>query len=124
MKDNRPVNLDLTTVKFPVTAIVSITHRISGVILLAGVLILMWMLDVSLASEDGFNSVKETMQAPLAKFIVWGVLAALAYHFVMGVRHLIMDLGFGETLKSGKMSATLAIVLAAIAIVLAGVWVW
>lgn len=124
MNKNRPVNLDLTTVKFPIAAIISITHRISGVALLAGVLILMWMLDVSLTSEEGFVSLQDTLQSPLAKIILWGVLAALAYHFMAGLRHLLMDLGLGETLESGRWSAVIAIVLALISIVLAGVWVW
>lgn len=124
MKTNRPVNLDLTTVKFPITAIVSIMHRITGVALLAGVLILMWMLDLSLSSEEGFKTVAQMMGAPLAKIIVWGVLAALAYHTVAGIRHLIMDLGIGETLEGGKMGAAIVVGASVILIVLAGVWVW
>jgi len=84
----------------------------------------MYMLDLSLSSEEGFNSVKETMQVPLVKVIVWAVLAALAYHFVAGVRHLIMDLGVGETLEGGKFGAVIVIIASAILIFSAGVWVW
>lgn len=124
MNKNRPVNLDLSTVKFPITAIASITHRITGVILLGGVLILMWMLDVSLTSEEGFVSIKDTLSAPLAKFILWGVLSALAYHSAAGVRHLIMDMGIGETLKGGKIGAALTMIISAILIAAAGVWLW
>lgn len=124
MNTNRPVNLDIKTFKLPITAIVSITHRVSGVVLLGGVLVLMYMLDLSLSSEEGFSAITETLQAPAAKLIVWIVLAALAYHFVAGVRHLIMDLGVGETLEGGKMGATLAVVVAAILILLAGAWIW
>ncbi|MFL0799041.1 MAG: succinate dehydrogenase, cytochrome b556 subunit [Agarilytica sp.] len=124
MNTNRPVNLDLSTVKFPITALVSITHRVSGVVLLGGILVLMWMLDVSLSSEEGFNSIKETLQAPLAKIVLWGVLAALGYHLVAGVRHLIMDLGVGETLEGGKRGAVISVVLAIVLIILAGLWVW
>ncbi len=124
MNKNRPVNLDLSTVKFPITAIASITHRITGVILLGGVLILMWMLDVSLTSEEGFVSIKDTLTAPLAKIILWGVLAALAYHSVAGVRHLIMDMGIGETLKGGKIGAAITMIVSAILIAAAGVWLW
>lgn len=123
-KRSRPVNLDLATVRFPITAIVSITHRISGVVLLAGVLVLLWMLDLSLASEQDFLQVKETLNAPLAKLIVWAVIAALAYHTVMGIRHLIMDMGLGETLKGGKFGAAVALAVAVVLIVLSGVWVW
>ncbi|MGQ9426710.1 succinate dehydrogenase, cytochrome b556 subunit [Gilvimarinus sp. F26214L] len=124
MNDKRPVNLDLTTIRFPITAIVSITHRISGVILYGGIAVLLWMLQASLASEQSFNELKELLGSPLLQFIVWGTVAALAYHLVMGVRHMIMDLGVGESLEGGRRGAQIAIVVAVILIVLAGVWVW
>ena len=124
MNNNRPVNLDLATVKFPITAIVSILHRISGTVLLGGLLILIWMLDTSLSSEQGFAYLQEIMQKLHAKLILWAVLAALAYHLVMGLRHLLMDLGFGETLQGGKTTAAVALGLAIILMLLAGVWVW
>ena len=82
------------------------------------------MLDMSLDSEAGFAHLQEVMQMPHAKFILWAVLAAVAYHLVMGLRHLVMDLGYGETLKGGRATATVAVVVAVILIVLAGVWVW
>lgn len=124
MNDKRPVNLDLSTVKFPITAIVSITHRISGVALFAGIAVLLWALHSSLSSAEGFQAVKDTLTSPLCQFILWATLAALAWHLVMGVRHLIMDFGVGETLESGRLGAQIAIVLSIILIVLAGLWVW
>jgi succinate dehydrogenase / fumarate reductase cytochrome b subunit len=124
VNNNRPVNLDLTTIKFPITAIVSILHRVSGMAMLAGVIVLLWMLDASLSSEEGFAYLQETLSHPLVKLILWAVLAATAYHLVAGVRHLIMDMGIGETLEGGKRSASIAIGLAVLLIVLAGVWLW
>ena len=121
---NRPVNLDISTIKLPITAYVSILHRVSGVVLLAGVLVLLWMLDLSLSSAEGFASLQEILISPIAKIILWGVLSALAYHFVAGVKHLIMDLGVGETLEGGKLGAKIALFFAAVLIVLAGVWIW
>ncbi len=124
MNKNRPVNLEISTIKLPITAFVSILHRLSGIFLFAGIAVLMWMLDTSLDSAEGFAAVQETLASPVAKFILWAVLAGLAYHLVMGVRHLIMDFGVGESLKGGQLGAKLALVLAIVLIVLAGVWVW
>lgn len=124
MKNQRPVNLDISTIKFPVTAVVSILHRISGVILFAAVAVLLWLLDASLDSESGFVAAQETLTSPFWQVVVWAVLAALAYHLVAGVRHLIMDCGIGESLKGGRLGARIALVTAAILIVLAGVWIW
>ncbi|MFT7561039.1 MAG: succinate dehydrogenase / fumarate reductase cytochrome b subunit [Flavobacteriales bacterium] len=122
--NKRPVNLDLSTVKFNITALASITHRVSGVVLLGGILILLWMLGLSLESEQGFAELKEYLAMPLVKIIVWAILAALAFHFVAGVRHMIMDLGFGESLSVGKATATITFVSSGVLILLAGVWVW
>ncbi|MEX1034198.1 MAG: succinate dehydrogenase, cytochrome b556 subunit [Cellvibrionaceae bacterium] len=124
MTDKRPVNLDLTTIRFPITAIVSITHRISGVVLYAAIAVLLWMLQASLASEESFLALKDLLGHPLAQFVLWATLAAIAYHLVMGIRHMIMDLGWGESLKGGRRGAQLALGCALILIVLAGVWVW
>jgi len=124
VKKNRPVNLNLSTVQFPITAIVSILHRISGMILLPGVLLLLWMLDMSLASQASFDTLSEWLGNPLLKVALWAILAALAYHFVAGIRHIIMDLGFAESFESGKLTAYISLVCTAILVLLAGVWVW
>lgn len=120
----RPVNLDISTIKLPITAIVSILHRVSGCFLFAGVAVLLWMLQTSLSSPEGFESIANTLASPLCKFVLWVVLAALAYHTVMGIRHLIMDFGIGESLEGGKRGASIALVIAFVLIVLAGVWIW
>jgi len=121
---NRPVNLDLSTIKFPLPAIVSILHRTSGIFIFAGVALLLWMLDASLSSKEGFAAVQDALANPLCKFIIWAVLAGLAYHLVAGIRHLIMDCGVGESLEGGRLGAKLVLVSAVILMVLAGVWLW
>lgn len=124
MTTKRPVNLDIGTMKLPITAIVSILHRVSGVILFGVVALFLWALDTSLSSEEGFSAIQECLSSPLAKIVWWGCLAALAYHLVAGIRHLIMDFGIGESLEGGTLGAKLALTIAVILILLAGVWVW
>jgi len=124
VKSQRPVNLDLRTIKLPVTAYTSILHRISGVILFIGLAIMLYALGKSLGSEEGFGEVKACLTSPLAKFVTWGLLSALLYHLVAGVRHLIMDMGSGETLEGGKLGSKIVIVISVVLIVLVGVWVW
>lgn len=124
VNSQRPVNLDLRTIKLPVTAYTSILHRISGVILFVGLAVLLYALDKSLESEDGFKQVAACLASPLAKFVIWGLLSALLYHLVAGVRHLIMDVGVGETLEGGKLGSQIVLVVSTVVIVLAGVWIW
>ncbi|WP_313105624.1 succinate dehydrogenase, cytochrome b556 subunit [Stutzerimonas nitrititolerans] len=124
MKSQRPVNLDLRTIKLPITAYTSILHRVSGVILFVGVAIMLLALDASLSSEEGFAEVKAYLSSPLAKLIVWALLSALLYHLVAGIRHLIMDAGHGETLEGGKLGSKIVIAVSVVLILLAGVWIW
>ena len=124
LSSERPVNLDLTTFRFPITAIASILHRVAGVILFFGSFILMALLGMSLENEAGFADTLALLENGFVSFIVWGVLAALAYHFVAGVKHLFMDMGYGETLESGRLFAKVSIAIASLLMVSAAVWVW
>ena len=121
---NRPVNLDISTLKLPITAYASILHRISGVFLLLGVAVLLWMLDTSLSSEVGFNQLQADLAAPLCKAAIWFVLVGLGYHVIAGVRHLLMDVGIGETLEGGRLGAQIVLVLAVVYAGVVGVWLW
>lgn len=96
LKKQRPVNLDLQTIRFPVTAIASILHRVSGVITFVAVGILLWLLGTSLSSPEGFEQASAIMGSFFVKFIMWGILTALAYHVVVGIRHMMMDFGYLE----------------------------
>lgn len=124
MNKKRPVNLDIGTIQLPITSYVSILHRVSGVVLFAAIAVFLWVLDASLSSEESFNAVKECISGTFCQLIIWASLAALAYHMVAGIRHLIMDFGIGETLEGGQLGAKIALIVAAVLIVLAGVWVW
>lgn len=120
----RPVNLELTKFSFPLPALTSITHRISGVILFVGIAFMLYALDRSLASAEEFARVAVMMDAPLAKFITWGLLTALGYHLVAGIKHLLLDIDIGDSLEGGRLAAQLTVVAAVILSILAGVWVW
>ena len=124
MNSNRPKNLDLTTIELPLPAKASILHRISGFALFFAVAFMLRALGASLESEPSFNELKEVMNGGLAKFITWGILSALGYHFVAGVKHLLMDMGIGETKESGRTGAIITLIAGVVVIVLAGVWVW
>jgi succinate dehydrogenase / fumarate reductase cytochrome b subunit len=120
----RPVNLDLQTIHFPISAIASIVHRVSGVITFVAVGILLWLLSISLSSPLGFNEAASYVDSFFVKFVLWGILTALSYHIAAGIRHLLMDLGHFEELESGAKSAQVAFIVTAVLSVLSGVLVW
>ena len=123
-KKERPVNLDISTIKLPLAAITSIAHRVSGVILFVGIGILLCLFDMSLSSEAGFNRLQEMFESPLITFTVWGVLSALAYHMVAGVKHLLLDIGVGESKEGAPRGAVLVIIVSTLLIISLGVWLW
>lgn len=124
--DHRPINVDpsdLAAFAWPITALASITHRVAGVILFVGVAFGLYALDVSLSSAAGFETIKGMIKSPFGMFVTWGLLAALAYHFVAGIKHLVMDMGYAETLEGSKFAAKTTILISVVLIVLAGLWV-
>ena len=63
------------------------------------------------------------MKSSLGMVVTWGLLSALAYHFVAGIKHLLLDLEFGDTIEGSKFAARATLLVSAILILLAGLWV-
>ena len=124
VNDNRPVNLDLFTIKQPLPAIASILHRITGVLLFIFIALLICALDQSLSSKESFMELQENFSGGFAKLVVWALLSALIYHLVAGVKHLLMDLGIGETLEGGRLGAKVTLLVSAVLILITGVAIW
>lgn len=124
MKSNRPINLPLSQViavnsKSPI-AVASILHRVSGIVLFLLVPVMLYILQTSLSSADSFAAVFNHIAL---RFVAWIFVAATAYHFVMGIKHLLADAGMNEELKSGRTAAVISFVIAAVLIVASFVWV-
>ena len=124
MKESRPVNLDLSTFKYPLPAIISLLHRLSGVFIFGGVALLLYFLDLSLQSQEGFARVLGMLDHFIIKLLSWSVLAGLLYHLIAGVKHLIMDLGIGESIHGSIMGSWLVLSLSTLAMLVAGLWIW
>lgn len=120
----RPINLDLGTMKFPVMAIASILHRLSGLGLFLLLPVMIWYLHQSLGSPESFASLQITMTSLCSKFLVWAFCTALAYHLLAGIRHILMDAGIGEHLCTARIGAWLVIAAAVIVTILLGIWIW
>lgn len=122
VKKQRPVNLDLTTIKLPSAGKASILHRITGVAMFFALLFVIWAWATSVASADGFALVSDLMNGFVGKFVAIGTLSAFSFHLIGGIRHLVMDMGYWEELESGNTSANVAIGLwIVLTIVIAGV---
>ena len=102
---NSPRYLNLLKIKLPIAGISSITHRISavGVFLLSFPLLA--LLAFSLSSEENFLLIASMQSYLISKIILSLFIAGITYHFISGIRHLVMDFGYWETLKAGRNSA-------------------
>jgi len=120
----RPININLLTIRFPVTAIASILHRISGVILFLLIPAFLWIFAISLKSPEGFFVVRRYLTCPLSKLVLLAVLLTLFYHLLAGIRHLFMDAGIGEGLTQARFSAQCIGIVAILVTVLMGIYLW
>jgi succinate dehydrogenase / fumarate reductase cytochrome b subunit len=126
MKTDRPINLSLSPTKFrfPLAALASITHRITGVLLFVGIAFLLYLLDQSLTSAQGLDASRALLTQPLPKLLLIAIVATLIYHFVAGIKHLFLDFDIGDTIEGGKLAAQLTIGISIVLIALAGAWLW
>lgn len=109
-----PKFLNLFHIRFPIGAIASIGHRISGVLLLISLPLLALTLERSLGSEAAFESLRTAVDTPWWKLVLVVLVWAAAQHALAGVRHLLMDIGIGSPLAQARTSAWAVILTAAI----------
>lgn len=124
MNESRPVYLDLTKIRMPVAAIVSILHRMSGFVLFLAIPYLLYIWYKSLFNAETYDHLQTALQGGITSSVVYLILLALLYHWVAGIRHLLMDIGIGEEKISGRRGAILVLVAVALLAILLGAWLW
>ena len=100
---HRPLAPHLTIYKWPLTAVLSISHRLTGVFLLLGLVVFFTVLVALASGEAVFLSVQDFLNQRPAQIVLAGFAFALSFHLVHGLRHLLWDLGFG--FESSKLGA-------------------
>lgn len=129
-KNTRPKYLNLPAIIFeirlPVPGWVSLLHRVSGALLFFPFAAwLLYLLDQSLVSEQGFNYVRERYLAlPLVKLGMLAMVWAYAHHFFAGIRFLFLDVHKGVDLASARRTAVAVLVLSLALTALVGVKLW
>lgn len=102
---NRPVFLNLFQIRQPVTAIVSILHRISGLLLALSLPCLIYLLQLSLSGPEGFSQVETLVTSQPVRIVGICFSWFLALHFFAGIRFLLIDIDLGITKKSARKMA-------------------
>jgi succinate dehydrogenase / fumarate reductase cytochrome b subunit len=102
-----PVYLNLFRIRFPVGAVTSIAHRISGVLMFLSLPVLIYLLDLSLQGEAGFARAQQHLQHPLLRGASVIIAWSLFHHLFSGIRFLLIDIGSGVELSQARRSAWL-----------------
>ena len=121
---NRPIFLDIISIRLPIPGIVSILHRISGVLLFISLPLLLWLLAGTLDNAAAFESYHAFVAHPLVKIGLIGLLWAYLHHFFAGIRFLFLDAHKGLALNTARTTAKTVMALALICTAIVGVWLW
>ncbi len=118
----RPLSPHLQVYKPQLTSVLSILHRMTGVALAVGTLLLVWWLIAAASGADAFNMVQTVIGSWIGRLLLFGWSFALFYHLCNGIRHLFWDMGRGYELPTVAASGWAVVI---ISIALTGIsWVW
>lgn len=114
---NRPVFLNLTKIKLPLPGVLSIFHRVSGVLLILTMPFLVWIFGLSLQSNESFEyTVKLLSDSILVKLAIVAVLWSITHHMLAGLRFLLIDAGAGVSKQTSVQSSVLILIVSTVAL--------
>ena len=109
MENKRPLSPHIQIYKWHISSLVSITHRITGIInIIAITLICLWASLLFLA-EENYETVELLMSSLIGKFIILGIIWSFSFQILSEIRHLIMDFGYGFELKTSRITGLIVI---------------
>jgi succinate dehydrogenase / fumarate reductase cytochrome b subunit len=113
----RPIHLDLRRIRFPINAITSIGHRISGVVMALTTPLAIYLLDLSLSGPEGFNQAQAMVHSGLGRLALFLMLWAMMHHLFAGIRCIAIDLDWGVEKPTFIQTALVAMAAAPLAAV-------
>lgn len=121
----RPKYYDLNLLNLPLPALVSIFHRITGMVMFLFMIPLaLYLLQATLKSESGFNFWSNVLNFPVAKLILLGFVWVFLHHFFAGLRYLLLDLHIGVDKAAARTSSIWVLILGVVATILFGARIW
>jgi succinate dehydrogenase / fumarate reductase cytochrome b subunit len=109
MENNNPLSPHLQIYRWHISSLVSISHRITGIInFVAFVLICLWA-SMLLLGESNYDSIEFLLNSIIGKFIILGLTWSFSFQILSEIRHLIMDMGYGFELKTTRITGLLVI---------------
>ena len=125
MQKKRPKHLNLIKIRLPLPGVISILHRVSGMLLFfPGIPTLLYGLQLALGSPQSHEELKTLLLSPLVKIALMIPLWFFLHHFCAGIRYLALDLHIGIALPQARRSSVLVLVAGILLTLLIGVKIW
>ncbi|MHB1299831.1 MAG: succinate dehydrogenase, cytochrome b556 subunit [Burkholderiales bacterium] len=121
---HRPRYLDIRRIRLPLPGFVSILHRASGFLLFLAIPVMLFFLQESLSSGQGFANLQNLLSTFPVKAILIFLLWAFLHHFCAGIRLLLLDMGIGLSLQSARASSRAVMLAGLFFTIFMGAWLW
>ena len=123
VNDSRPFYLNLFKIRLPIPGVVSIMHRISGVLMFIAIPFLTYLFDLSLQGELGFAKAVDILNNPLVTLVTLVLLWSLIHHLFAGIRYFLIEFDIGIEKDQSRVTAWIVIALEVLALagIIAGV---
>ncbi|MHB8623462.1 MAG: succinate dehydrogenase, cytochrome b556 subunit [Sulfuricaulis sp.] len=118
---NRPVYLNLLKIRLPVGGVVSILHRVTGVLLVLFLPFALYALQRSLQDANAFAAIAARLATPTGRILLLVIVWVFAQHFFSGVRHLLQDVGIGVEKSAARRAAWLTFTASVLVLLLTGI---
>ena len=108
--ENKPLSPHIQIYRWHISSLVSITHRITGIINIVVITLICLWVSLLLLGESKYETISLLLNSLVGKFIILAITWSFSFQVLSEIRHLIMDLGYGFELKTAKISGSIVIV--------------
>ena len=110
MENKNPLSPHIQIYRWHISSLVSISHRITGIINIAAITVICFWIASLLLGEASYEFTKIFLQSIFGKFIILALIWSFSFQILSDIRHIIMDLGYGFELKTTKITGLIVII--------------
>ena len=109
MESKTPLSPHIQIYRWHISSLVSICHRITGIINIIGITLICFWVSLLLFGESNYQSIISFLNSFIGKFIILGITWSFSFQALSEIRHLIMDFGYGFEIKTTKITGLIVI---------------
>ena len=109
MENKSPLSPHIQVYRWQISSLVSISHRITGIINIIAISLICLWISLIFFSESNYETINLLLNSMVGKFIILGITWSFSFQILSEIRHLFMDLGYGFELRTTKISGIIVI---------------